>query len=79
MLYRIFVRDVGQQGYSGLRDVRARTVKQALAKFRGSNRYFLALSHNRRDLWPNSRTGKVALGVARLFGNLSVRKRPLRP
>lgn len=64
--YRVFVRDVGKRGYSGLRDAEADSVAEAIIIASRKRRrlprlpYLIALPHDRKDLWPDGKTGKVS-------------------
>lgn len=62
MRYRVFVQDVGESGYSGVRDITAKAPYNAITKW--VNKYwprykFIALPHSRKDLWPHKTTGAV--------------------
>lgn len=65
--FRIFVQDVGKTGYSSLDQVRADNPVDAILPFCTDprtrtvhGRKLIALPDDRRDLWPNSETGKVS-------------------
>lgn len=65
--YRVFVQDVGTDGYSGFCDVYvAKILPPEAAVLEAGNgsrvwagRKLIALPFDRRDLWPNSQTGQV--------------------
>jgi len=65
--YRVFVQDVGTDGFSGFSDValahllpaQAAVLEAGKGKSTWAGRKLIALPFDRTDLWPNSRTGKV--------------------
>lgn len=65
--YRVFVQDVGTDGYSGFCDVDvSKLLPVKLAVLYAGNgsltwggRKLIALPFDRRDLWPNSKTAEV--------------------
>ena len=59
--FRIFVQDVGTEGYSaaGRSDVFAANASDALEKGRVSGWKCIAVAHQSRHLWPDSKTGKL--------------------
>lgn len=65
MKYRVFTNDVGPNQFSALREIDARFDDEALLKgVRDCNGLpsgtkILVLSEQRRDLWPNGKTGRV--------------------
>lgn len=63
MKYRIFVQDVGETGFSAaglLNDIEASSPHQAiLIANLGRHWKPIALPLNRRDLWPDGKTGEV--------------------
>ena len=60
-LYRVFSQDVGENGFSGVVDIRASTPAAAVAEVPPAwdGEVMIALPYDRPDLWPNGRTGKV--------------------
>lgn len=63
-MYAFFVQDVGTEGYSraGLNDVPAKSPSEAIAKRvpRNFGWKTIALPVNRRELWPDGKTGLLS-------------------
>lgn len=65
--YRVFVQDVGTDGYSGFCDVlvakllpaQAAVLEAGNGSLTWAGRKLIALPFDRRDLWPNNQTGEV--------------------
>lgn len=63
--YRLFVEDVGKGRFSamGVPEVRAANPKAAIQAGFGpalwNGKRIIALPHERKDLWPNEKTGEV--------------------
>lgn len=61
ILYRIFAQDVGRSGYSGVCDMTAHCSRDAVAEadrtWPGWKGKHVAISHERRHLWPDGKTG----------------------
>lgn len=76
MRFRIFTQDVGDSGYSGVCDVVAESMNEALQKAppRAWRREkYIALPHSRRDLWPDGKTGELspeAVRFVKLLGEV---------
>ena len=67
--YRIFVQDVGENGYSALSDITGAADQAEALRIAGRIRFecaVLVLPHARRDLWPDSKTGLVTAEAVRL-------------
>jgi len=65
--YRVFVQDVGDEGFSGVADVEAPNPQSAVSVFAYTpagatwhNKTLIALPHTRKDLWPDGKTGAVS-------------------
>ncbi len=66
MKYRVFVQDVGRSGFSGVRDINAASPTEAVKPYafpKGGTTWhgkkLIALPHDRKDLWPDGKTGEV--------------------
>jgi hypothetical protein len=68
MKYRIFTNDVGPNAYSALCEVSAESLREAKAKAQivcrelpsRHNLKVLVIPNDRRDLWPDGKTGKIS-------------------
>lgn len=59
MKYRVFVQDVGRDGFSGFDDVEAISSKDAISQVSSPGWKYIAIPHARKDLWPD-RNGNVS-------------------
>lgn len=66
--YRIFIQDVGKNGYSGYADTQATSRREAESQYSHAPARIVALPHNRRDLWPDGKTGRLPKSPAQLRG-----------
>ena len=69
--YRVFVQDVGQSGYSGFTDAQARSPLDAVLQVSSpsgtwAGKNLIALTHDRKDLWPHPKTGAVSPEALRI-------------
>jgi hypothetical protein len=66
MMYRFFTNDVGRDGYSAYTDsVAGESRAQVYARARSLAETLgckvLVLPHDRRDLWPDRKTGRISV------------------